>query len=149
MSQSQQNNNTEAHAASARAWKIRWVVGGLLLLFAAAAAMNLPRGYSDDLSRIGKGNAAVVLIRDKNAVPSFDLIRVLDSVRDKYAGKVEFLLTDFDTTEGRAFIAANHAAPVTLVLFDAGGKPVKVLHAPQTAENVQQEIAGALGVDPR
>lgn len=144
----QNNNNTESDAAPARARKIRWIVGGLLLLFAAAAAMNLPRGYSDDLSRIGKGQAAVVLIRDKNAVPSFDLIRVLDSLRDKYAGKVEFLLTDFDTPEGRAFIAANHAAPVTLVLFDAGGNPVKVLHAPQTAGNVQQEISVSLGVNP-
>lgn len=148
MNRSEQNHNPEADPSSARARKIRWVVGGLLLLFAAAAAMNLPRGYSDDLSRIGKGSAAVVLIRDKNAVASFDLLQVMDDLRDKYAGRVEFLLTDFDTPEGRAFIAANQAAPVTLVLFDASGNPVKVLPAPQTAGTVQQEIAATLGVKP-
>jgi hypothetical protein len=149
MKRSEQNQNPEAGPVSARPGKMKWIVGGLLLLFAVAAAMNLPRGYSDDLSHIGKGNASVVLIRDKNSVASFDLIHVLDGLRDKYAGRVEFLLTDFDTPEGRAFIAANQVSPVTLVLFDAGGNLVKVLHAPQTAGNVQQEIAAVLGVNPQ
>jgi hypothetical protein len=148
MGQSEQNRDPEAGAAAPRAGRIKWIVGVLLLLFAAAAAMNLPHGYSDDLSRIGKGRPAIVLVRDKNAVPGFDLIRVLDSVRGKYAGRIEFLLTDFDTPEGRAFMAANHAAPVTLVLFDAGGNPLKVLHAPQTAGNVEQEIATTFGAVP-
>lgn len=134
--------------APARARKTKWIVVGLLLLLVAAVMMNLPRGYSDDLSRIGKGQAAVVLVRDKNAVQSFDLMNVLEGIRDKYAGRVEFLLTDFDTPEGRAFITANNAARATLALFDANGKLVKILYAPQTAENVQQEIAGILGTAP-
>lgn len=125
--------------------KTKWVVIGLLLLLIAVVVLNLPRGYSDDLTRIGKGKAAVVLVRDKVAVQSFDLINVLDALRDKYPGRVEFLLTDFDTPEGRAFISANKAARATLVLFDANGKMVKILYAPQTVENLQQEIAGLLG----
>ena len=142
-------SEVEQHTeAPARARKIKWIVVGLLLLLVAAVMMNLPRGYSDDLSRIGKGQAAVVLVRDKNAVQSFDLMEVMNGIRDKYAGRVEFLLTDFDTPEGRAFITANNAARATLALFDANGKLVKVLYAPQTAENVQQEIAGILGTAP-
>lgn len=136
---------TEGTAPAKSSWKGKLIVGGILLLIAAAAAMNLPRGYSDDLSRVGKGKAAVVLVRDKNAVQSFDLMEVMNGIRDQYAGRVEFLLTDFDTPEGKAFIAANNAARITLVLFDANGKLVKVLAPPQTAENVQQEIAVALG----
>jgi hypothetical protein len=139
---SQVEQHTEAPM---RSRKIKWIVVVLLLLLVGIVVMNLPSGYSDDLSRIGKGRAAVVLVRDKNAVQSFDLMNVLDGIRDKFAGRVEFLLTDFDTPEGRAFITANHAARATLVLFDANGKPVKVLYAPQTTENVQQEIAGILG----
>jgi hypothetical protein len=135
----------ERTESPARTGKIKWIVIGLLLLLVAIVVMNLPHGYSDDLSRIGKGKVAVVLVRDKNAVQSFDLINVLDGIRDKYAGRVEFLLTDFDTPEGRAFITANNAARVTLVLFDANGQAVKVLYAPQTAESMQQEIAGLLG----
>jgi hypothetical protein len=143
------DQKTEGTAAEKGSWKSKLIVGGILLLIATAAAMNLPRGYNDDLSRIGKGHAAVVLVRDKNSVQSLDLMNVLNDIRNKYDGQVEFLLTDFDTPEGKAFIAANNVARITLVLFDANGKLVKVLVPPQTAENVQQEIAVALGVNLR
>ena len=137
---------TGATSAAKSARKARWIVGGILLMFAAAVAMNLPRGYSDDLSRVGKGKATVVLVRDKNAVQSFDLIEVMNALRDQYAGQVEFLVTDFNTPEGRAFIAANKAERVTLTVLDANGKVASVLYPPQTSESVQQAIAGVLGV---
>ena len=144
MNQTQQN----VAAAPPRAGRVKWVMAALFALLAAVTVMNLPRGYSDDLSRIGKGKAAVVLVRDKNAVQTFDLMEVMNGIRDQYAGQVEFLLTDFDTAQGRAFIAANGAARATLVLLDANGKLVKVLYPPQTAGNVQQEIAAVLGISP-
>ena len=145
MSQIEQN----VAAASPRKRIIKWVVAALFVLLAVVAVMNLPRGYSDDLSRIGKGKAAIVLIRDKNAVQTFDLMEVMNGLRDQYAGQVEFLLTDFNTPQGRAFMAANEAPRVTLVLLDADGKLVKVLYPPQTAENLQQEIAGVLKAAPQ
>ena len=129
----------------ARARKIKWVVIGLLLLVAAIVIMNLPRGFSDDLTRIGKGKAAVVLVRDKSAVQSFDLIDVMNGIRDQYAGKVEFLLTDFNTPEGRAFMTANGAEKVTVTVFDANGNKMNILYPPQTAESMQQAIDAALG----
>lgn len=130
----------------ARARKIKWVVIGLLLLVVAIVIMNLPRGFSDDLTRIGKGKAAVVLVRDKSAVQSFDLIEVMNGIRDQYAGQVEFLLTDFNTPEGRAFMTANGAEQVTVTVFDANGNKVNILHPPQTAESMQQSISAALQV---
>ncbi|MGA8865246.1 MAG: hypothetical protein WBM09_04925 [Gallionella sp.] len=119
----------------------KWIVAGLLLVLVAIVVLNLPHRFSDDLSLIGTGQPAVVLVRDKNAAESMDLMNAVNSVRNQFKGRVLFLLTDYDTPEGRAFIAANNAAPMTLVLFDAAGKPVKVLAAPQTAENVQSAIA--------
>jgi len=114
----------------------------LLLLLVATVVMNLPRGFSGDLSRIGKGKAAVVLVRDKNAVESFGLMEALNGIRDQYSGKVEFLLTDFNTPEGRAFITAYGATRVTVVVIDANGNKVSVLYPPQTAESLQQALAG-------
>ncbi len=143
---SEVEQNAEAKSAAKGSLKIKWIVGVILLMFATAVAMNLPRGYSDDLSRIGKGKAAVVLVRDKNAVQSFDLVEVMNGLRDQYAGRVEFLLTDFNTPEGRAFIAAKGGARVTLVVLDANGKMANVLYPPQTTESVEQAIAGVLGV---
>lgn len=129
--------------------KTKWIVIGLLLLLVAVVIMNLPRGFSDDLSRIGKGKATAVLVRDKNAVQSFDLMEVMNGIRDQYAGQVEFLLTDSDTPEGRAFITANGAARVTLVLLDAEGRLIKILYPPQTAESLRQELAAVLKVTPQ
>ncbi len=119
----------------------KWIVACLLAVLVAIVVLNLPHGFSDDLSLIGTGQPAVVLVRDKNAVESMALMSVVNSVRNQFKGRVLFLLTDYDTPEGRAFIAANNAAPITLVLFDAAGKQAKILAAPQTAESVQQAIA--------
>lgn len=138
-------SNPEVASPAKSSSKVKWIVGGILLLFAAVITTNLPRGYSDDLSRIGKGKVAVVLVRDKNAVQSFDLMEAMNAVRDQYAGQVEFLLTDFDTPEGRAFIADKGAARVTLVVLDGNGKTLDVLSPPQTPASVQQAIAGAIG----
>jgi hypothetical protein len=138
-------DNTKPAGGSKRPGKVKWIVAGILLLFAAMIALNLPRGFSDDLSSIGKGKPAVVLVRDKNAVESFDLIEVMNGIRDQYAGQVEFLLTDSNTPEGRAFIADKGGARVTLVVLDANGKTVNVLYPPQTAASVQQAIAAVTG----
>jgi hypothetical protein len=126
--------------------KTKWIVVLLLLLVVAVLVMKLPRGFSDDLTRIGKGKAAVVLVRDKSAVQSFDLMEVMNGIRDQYSDKAEFLLTDFNTPEGRAFMTANGAAKVTVVVFDASGNKVNVLFPPQTAESMQQAIDAALEV---
>lgn len=140
-------SQVKRHAgAQAGAVKTRLVVAVSLLLVVAILIMNLPRGYSDDLTRIGKGKAAVVLVRDKSAVQSFDLMEVMNGIRDRYADKAEFLLTDFNTPEGRAFMTANGAEKATLVVFDANGNKMNILYSPQTAESMQQAIDAALHV---
>ncbi len=146
MAQTELDNNQEADAVSRGSGKTKWIVILLVLLFVGIALMSLPRGYSDDLSRVGKGQATLVMIRDKNSVDSMDLIHILDKVRSKYADKVEFLLNDHDTAEGIAFLNLNKVPPITLVLFDASGTLVKVLFPPQTVGSVQQEISSALGI---
>ena len=126
----------------------KWIAVAVIIMVVAIAVMNLPRGYSDDLSRIGKGKPAIVLVRDKNVVQSFDLLQILDGIRSDYSGRIDFLLTDSNTPEGSAFMSANNAPKVTLVLMDAGGKTAKILYPPQTAENVRQEISNSLGIKP-
>lgn len=143
---SEVEQDSAAQTSGKGSGKIKWIVAGLLLVFVGAAAMMLPRGFSDDLSRIGHGKVAVVLVRDKNAVESFDMLEVMNAIRDQYDGKVEFLLTDSNTPEGREFITATNAARVTMVVLDAHGKAVNVLYPRLTAEALQQAIDAALGV---
>ena len=142
-----QSKTKEGTSGLKRGPWIKLAVAAMILLFVGISVMNLPRGYSDNLSMLGKGKAAVVLIRDKNAVESFDMLDVMDSLRDQYSGKVDFLLTDFNTSQGKAFMEASGSDRTNLVLADAKGQPVKVLRAPQSSSHVQQEIASLLGMN--
>jgi len=140
------NQNVEVVTKPSRARVFKWTAVVLCVLLAiVVVAKNLPRGFSDDLSSVGKGKAAVVLIRDKNAVQTFDLLELMNGLRNQYAGKVEFLLTDSNTSQGKRFMKANEAPRVTLVLLDPSGKKVKVLFPPQTSESLQQEISALPG----
>jgi hypothetical protein len=142
MSQSKQD--ADEAAKPHRVGKFKWLAIAFFVVLAAVAVKNLPRGFSDDLSLVGKGKPSIVFIRDKNAVQTFGMLEVMNGIRDKYAGRVEFLLTDFNTPQGRAFMAASKAPSVTFVLLDVDGKMVKIIYPPQTVESLQQEIDGAL-----
>ena len=90
---------------------------GMLWLVVA----NLPRGYSRDLSQIGKGKNVVVQVHDHNLVGSIDLMESLNTLRPEYAGSVEFVVADLLTPEGRAFAATHNVSAVTLVFFAPDG----------------------------
>ena len=138
---SEQNTSAENKAG-----KTKWIVIACVLLFLVFAfKFLLPSGYSDDLSLIGKGQPALVLVRDNQTVQSHELIDVMDGLRNRYVGKVEFLLTDHNTPKGETFMAENQASRATLVLLDAQGKKVKSLQAPQTKESLAQELDAVLG----
>jgi hypothetical protein len=133
---------SEAYKSS----KTKWVVIASVIFFIAFAFKYLlPKGFSDDLSLIGKGKPAVVLVRDNQTVQSHELIDVMNALRDRYSAKVEFLLTDHNTPKGETFMAENQATRATLVLMDAQGKKVKILQAPQTEESLAQELDAVLG----
>lgn len=140
------NVEQDSKVVAVKSGMTKWVVLGLIMVLAAVAVKILPRGYSDDLTRIGKGQPTIVLIREKNAVQSFDLLSVMDALRDQYAGKVEFLLSDYGTGETSVFIEKYKASKVTLVMLDGSGKLVKILYPPQTVESVKQEIVDGFGV---
>lgn len=85
------------------------------------AVANLPRGYSRDLTQIGKGRNVVVQVHDHNLVGSIDLMETLNKVRPEYADAVEFVVADLLTPEGQAFATSHDASSVTLVFFAPDG----------------------------
>lgn len=131
-------------ATKSRAKIVKWVVTAFLLLTAFVVVKILPHGYSDDLSLTGKGRPSLVLIRDKDAVQTYELIDVMNHVRDQYEAKIDFILTDFNTAEGRRFMDTTGAPRATLVLLDGQGKLVKNIFHPQTPESLKQELAAVI-----
>jgi hypothetical protein len=132
-------------AKKSRSLIVKLVTAAFLLLTAVLVVKILPHGYSDDLSLTGKGRPSLVLIRDKNAVQTYELIDVMNDIRDQYEGSVDFILTDFNTAEGRRFMDTTGAPRATLVLLDGQGQLVKVIYHPQTPATLKQELAVVVG----
>lgn len=99
----------------------RLIVVLVICVVLSIAFMLLPKGFSDDVSKIGQGSVVVVLIHNKNSVRSLEVMEQLNHVRSDYTGKIEFLAVDIDTREGQDFMRREGVAAVVLVLFGADG----------------------------
>ncbi len=95
------------------------------------AVQNLPRGYSRDLSLIGKGSNVVVQVHDHNLMGSVELMENLNKVRPDFAASVEFVVADLTTPEAQAFATQHNAGSVTLLFFAPDGTPRGEVHGVQ------------------
>ena len=109
--------------SAARNGVITVLIVCVLLVF---AAMMLPKGFSSDISMIGKGKPVIVLMHDKNSVKSQQLMELLNKLRPDYAGRLEFLAVDIDSQEGQAFSRQQNVGGTKLILFDAAGTRLNV-----------------------
>jgi len=104
------------------------------------AVTLLPKGFKDDLSLIGQGTVSVVLVHDKNLVPSTTMMELLNKVRADYEEKVLFLAVDLATATGQRFSQSQRAGAVDLVIFGPNGQRQRLLDG-KTGE---QQLRAAL-----
>ncbi len=127
-------------------WARRLVVLGTFSIASVFIWSRLPKQvYRTDLSGIGKGQAALVLTVDGNFMIGAEMLKVLDGVRPDFAGSVQFLVASMGLPEGQAFSRRHQTSDGTVVVLDAGGRPVAVLHPPRTPEELRQALQQALG----
>lgn len=110
----------------------------------AIAVMLLPKGFSDNLSKIGQGLSVVVLTHDKNSKGSMEAMVLLNKVRADYAGEVDFLAVDIATREGQAFGRQEGVGGVVLVLFGPDGARRGVLNGGIGEKDLRSEIENIL-----
>lgn len=115
----------KSHAGSTLRSSLITIVVIVALL--GIAVIMLPKGYNDDLSKIGQGANVVVLIQNKGASQSMDLINLLNHVRDDYEDRVEFLIADTDTRDGKAFAQQQQLDSSMLVFFAPDGTRLNVV----------------------
>lgn len=99
----------------------------VIVILLGIAVMMLPEGYNDDLSMIGQGSNIVVLVQNKGAQQSMNLLNLLNEVRSDYAGKVEFLIADSDTPEGQMFENRQQLDSSVLAFFGPDGTRLNVI----------------------
>ncbi|UCE89226.1 MAG: hypothetical protein JSW10_13235 [Pseudomonadota bacterium] len=124
---------------------MNWLVAVFIIGALVGAILILPGSYSADLSRIGNGTRAVVLVHDTGLAPSIDLMHAVDQLRDEFEGRVQFLVADVRTESGKRFAHDHGVGAVTLVFFDASGKTLSMLHGVQAPPKLRQAFDTALG----
>lgn len=97
----------------------------------------LPRGYDPDLSQIGTGQPAAVLVHDPNIVQSGNLMHAVDRVRSDFEPALRFFVADQNLSDGATF-AETHALPIaTLALFSADGELRDVYAGPADSDTIR------------
>jgi len=109
-----------------------------------AAIMLLPKGFSDDLSKIGQGSHVMVLTHDKDTVGGMLAMELLNTVRSDYDGSVDFLAVDVNTSQGHSFTRQQGVGSVVLVLFGPDGSRLDVLSAGISEKELRSVLNAAL-----
>jgi predicted polyphosphate/ATP-dependent NAD kinase len=109
---------------------------------------RLPQGFSDDLSRIGRGANIVVLVHSKSTVRSQNLMSLLNQVRPDYAGKVEWLVADIETESGKAFVREQQLNDSILVFFGPDGTRRGVLEGAVDENGLRMALDTAFSLKP-
>ncbi|MEW5755480.1 MAG: hypothetical protein AB1810_04195 [Pseudomonadota bacterium] len=118
----------------------------LLLVFIVA---KLPRGYSDDVAKIGQGANVMVLVHNKDSVHSLNLMGLMDKVRDDYQGAVEFLVVDVATPPGRSFADKQQLNPSTLAFFGPDGQRREVLFGVENEQGLRMALDQVFALNNR
>jgi len=118
----------------------KWITLGLVMIITVFAVSLLPRGFSGDITLIGKGKPVLILVHDDNILQSGETMVAMNRIRNDYEKHLEFVVADINTPEGRTYANSNNLMATALVFYSASGQNLQTLYSPQTAESLRQEL---------
>jgi len=121
----------------------------VIVVLLGIAVIMLPGSYDDDLSKIGHGSNIVVLIQNKGTQQSMDLLNLLNHVRGDYVGRVDFMIADIDTQEGKSFEAQQQVNSSVLVLFGPDGTRLNVINNNIDESGLRRTLDSSFRLMPR
>jgi hypothetical protein len=128
-------------------WRRRLIITGITVASGSFIWNQLPKGgYPTDLSRIGQGQPVLVLAMDSNYLAGGSVMNLLNDLRHDFGESVQFLVASLTLPDGQAFANQHQASDGTVVLFDAHGQRVAVLHAPRTQHELRKALQEAFGL---
>ncbi len=131
-------NNSEA-VPSKSIWP-KLITFTLIFVVIVFAVSLLPRGFSQDLSLVGQGANVVILVHDNNVIQSADTMVAMNEVRDEYDGRVEFVVADIMTPDGKAFADRHNLQPTALVFFAGNGDRLNTIYTEQVGESLRNTL---------
>jgi len=136
--------NTTRHPASRRLTPTL-VTLACLILTGAVLWQLLPKGsFSNDLARVGQGQATLVMLRELHVMGGDLVMEQMLQVHPEFAHVMEFLVVHTGHPDGQAFARDYSVSDGSLVLFDARGEVLGRSGRPESLEALREFIAGHL-----
>jgi hypothetical protein len=132
--------------AMSRTLKILTTIA-IIGVIAAVAVTQLPTsGYDSDVTRVGQGRPAVVLVFENFAAPSMDAMALFDQVRGDYADRLDFLVADSGSPRGQTFITRHQAQVGQVLTFRGDGTLVRAEHLAGDEAALRERLRSDLGL---
>lgn len=123
-------------------------------IIAATIAVVIGLGYlkvsaigkpiSTDLSIVGQGKPALVLVYENYSPASADALKRLNQVRGDYAARLEFVIADLGVPQGRAFANRYQLANGQVIFLQPGGQPMLATYVPEIEGDLRSYLDAKL-----
>lgn len=145
------SDSTNASTPARPAWlrpALRILTATVILLLLVFLWRSLPEGYPTDLSVIGNGQPALVLLHDAHRVASGEQMEALNEIRAGLeARELQLIVTNLQTQEGAEFAMRHGGDPADVLLFTGDGTLKARIQGPQPGPELRQHIYAALWPD--
>ncbi|MEM9304885.1 MAG: hypothetical protein AAGE01_22425 [Pseudomonadota bacterium] len=112
------------------------------IIFLAIASIGRP--ISTDLSAIGQGKPALVLVFENYSPTGGDAFDRLSEIRDDYESRIDFLIADLGVPQGRAFADRHRLANGQALFVRADGTHLRAMSIPADEQALRTLLDGKL-----
>lgn len=126
-------------------WISKLVILTSTVLIGAVMWQLLPKGsFSNDLSRVGQGQPALVMLREVHVMGGDLVMEQMLHIHPEFENTVEFLVVHTGHPDGQAFAEEHNISDGSLVLFDAEGDVLGRSARPVSPDALRQFITDFL-----
>jgi hypothetical protein len=137
-------SNTTARTTG-NPWIRTLIIVASTVLIGAVLWLLLPKGsFSNDLTRVGQGQPALVMLREVHVMGGDRVMEQMLLIQAEFQDSVEFLVVHTGDPDGEAFAAEHNISDGSLVLFDAEGQVLGRSARPESADALRQFITELL-----
>ena len=137
-------SNTTARTTG-NPWIRTLIIVASTVLIGAVLWLLLPKGsFSNDLTRVGQGQPALVMLREVHVMGVDRVMEQMLLIQAEFQDSVEFLVVHTGDPDGEAFAAEHNISDGSLVLFDAEGQVLGRSARPESADALRQFITELL-----
>jgi len=136
--------SSPARPAGSR-WIRTLVISASSVLVVAVLWLLLPKGsFSNDLSRVGQGQPALVMLREVHVMGGDLVMEQMLHIHPEFENSVEFLVVQTGHPDGQAFALEHNLSDGSLVLFAADGEVLGRSPRPASPDALRRFITDLL-----